>query len=276
MILVSIDTPGSHDFTFVIEDDFGCVYDTTHTVFVKDPIVLNLPDRICFDTLVLSSNTGFSDGVWSSYDSPGTPIFQAPTDLNPTIIFPTWGVYNLVYDDQTCPDADTATIELIAPAYVQVGSDTMCIGEPFILQAVQFEQNETYLWSTGATTPTIEITQGGEYTITVTNFCNSFSETAFITEILCDFEVPNVFSPNGDGVNDNFTLVFSDGMVDFTIVIVNRWGNIIREFTEADFEWDGKDENGNDMPEGVYFYKAIGTLFGGRELEKQGFIQLFR
>lgn len=276
MITVSINTPGNHSFTFVVEDDFGCIYDTTHIVFVKNPIVLNFPEKICFDTLVLSSNLGSSDGLWSVYNSPGTPIFQSPTDINPTIIFPDWGIYNLIYQDQTCPDGDTARIELIAPAYVEVGSDTMCIGDLFLLQAVQFPQNESYLWSTGATSPIIEITQGGAYTITVSNFCNTFSETAIIAETLCDYEVPNVFSPNGDGINDNFRLVFSEGMVKFNIVILNRWGNLVQEYDNPDFEWDGNDINGNSMSEGVYFYRAIGTLFGGKELEKQGFVQLIR
>jgi gliding motility-associated-like protein len=276
MIVVVINEPGNHSFTFVIEDDFGCVYDTTHTVFVKEPIVLNIPERTCNDTLIMSSNQGFSDGLWSAYNSPGTPTFITPQNINPTVIFPSPGIYNLVYNDQTCPDGDTAVIEYIAYPYTQLNSDTMCIGESYTIVALQSEQNGTYEWSTGQTGPSIVITTGGEYTVSATNFCGTNTATAFITEILCDFEVPNVFSPNGDGANDNFTLVFSEGMVKFNIVIVNRWGNVVREFDVADFEWDGTDAAGNQMAEGVYFYKAIGTLFGGNELEKQGFIQLIR
>jgi gliding motility-associated-like protein len=88
--------------------------------------------------------------------------------------------------------------------------------------------------------------------------------------------VPNVFSPNGDSANDNFQLVFSDGLQEFNIVILNRWGQIIREYDDPAFQWDGKDAAGNDVVEGVYFYKAIGTIFGGEELVKQGFVQLVR
>jgi gliding motility-associated-like protein len=276
MILVSSNTPGTFNYTFVIEDNFGCSYDTTFTVFVKDPIVLNVPSEICFDTLALSSNTGFEDGMWIVYDSPAIPEFINDTDLNPTIVFPQPGVYNIAYNDLTCANGDSATVNLISTPYVQVGSDTMCIGEPFTLQAVFFDQNESYSWSTGETTQSISITQGGEYTITATNQCGSYSETAIITAILCDFEVPNVFSPNGDNNNDNFTLLFSDGMEEFNIVILNRWGGVIREFDQADFAWDGKDSSGNEVAEGVYFYKAIGTLFGGREIIKQGFVHLVR
>jgi len=276
MIIISSDTPGSYNYTFVVEDNFGCSYDTTFTVFVKDPIVLNIPAQICFDTLVLSSNEGFSDGIWSVYNSPGNPQFITQTDINPTVIFPEGGVYNLIYNDLTCPDGDTATVELIMPAYTQVGDDTLCIGETYLLQAVQFGSGNQYEWNTGATTPNIEITTGGTYTVTVTNFCGSYSESAEIVAISCDFEVPNVFSPNGDNANDNFTLVFADGIQEFNIVIVNRWGQIINEYDDADFAWDGKDAGGNDVPEGVYFYRATGTIFGGEVLTKQGFVHLLR
>lgn len=276
MIVVASSTPGTFNYTFVIEDNFGCSYDTTFTVFVKDPIVLNVPTTICHDTLVLSANTGFEDGAWIVFDSPDQPEFINPTDLNPMIVFPQAGTYNIAYNDLTCPDGDTATVTLLSPAYVELRSDTMCLGEPFVLFAVLFGQNDSYVWNTGETTPSINITQGGDYSVTATNLCGSYTASSVITAILCDFEVPNVFSPNGDNNNDNFTLVFSDGMEKFNIFILNRWGGLIREFNEADFAWNGTDTAGNLVSEGVYFYKAIGTLIGGKELIKQGFVHLVR
>lgn len=276
MILISANTPGSYNYTFVVEDNFGCFYDTTFTVFVKDPIVLNVPTQICHDTLYLTQNQGFSDGVWSVYNSPGQPTFVTPNNLNPMIVFPQSGTYNLVYSDLTCPDADTATITLIAFPYTQIGSDTICVGENYLLQAVIFDEQNTYTWSTGATGPSINVTEAGIYTITVSNFCGSYEESAEIFAIVCDFEVPNVFSPNGDGVNDNFQLIFGDGIEKFDIVILNRWGQPIREFDIANFQWNGKDASGADVPEGVYFYRASGTIFSGEVLIKQGFVHLVR
>lgn len=276
MILISSNIPGSYNYTLNVTDDFGCVYDTTYTVFVKDPIVLNLPDKICHDTLFLSANTGFEDGMWFAFDSPGQPEFVNPTDLNPMIVFAGAGVYNLAYNDLTCDNGDTAVIQLISPPYLDVSSDTICIGNSHVIQTFLYGQAYDLVWSTGATTPTITVNGGGTYNVTASNFCGSFTATSIITAVMCDYEVPNVFSPNGDGNNDNFTLVFSEGMTNFNIVIVNRWGNLIQEFNVADFAWDGTDNNGNATPEGVYFYKAIGTVFGGEELVKQGFVHLVR
>ncbi len=276
MILIASGTPGTYNYTFTVTDNFGCVYDTTYSVFVKDPIVLNLPDRICHDTLYMTANTGFSDGVWFAFNSPGNPEFVTPTNLNPMVVFPASGTYNLAYNDLTCNDGDTAVIQLISPAYIDVTSDTICIGNSHVIQTILYGQTYDLVWSTGATTPNITINEAGTYTVTASNFCGSFTATSVITAVMCDFEIPNVFSPNNDGNNDNFTLVFSEGMIDFNIVIVNRWGNIIQQYDVADFAWDGTDNQGNASPEGVYFYKAIGTVFGGEQLVKQGFVHLVR
>lgn len=276
MILVGTGTPGSYNYTFVVQDNFGCVYDTTFTVFVKDPIVLNVPNSICHDTLVLSSNTGFEHGAWITVSGPGQPEYINPTDLNPTIVFPESGVYVIAYNDLTCPNGDTAAIQLLKPPYVGIGSDTICIGEPFTIYVAQFGESFDLLWNTGATTPSITITEGGLYSVTATNACGSYTATATITGIQCDFNLPNAFSPNGDNNNDNFTLIIAEGLEAFRIVILNRWGNVIREFNEPGFAWDGTDSSGSEVTEGVYFYKAIGTIFGGREIIKQGFVHLVR
>jgi flagellar hook assembly protein FlgD len=57
---------------------------------------------------------------------------------------------------------------------------------------------------------------------------------------------------------------------------VNRWGNTIREFTDPAFQWDGTDEKGNEMEEGVYFYVARTITNAGDEIEKQGLVHLVR
>jgi len=76
-------------------------------------------------------------------------------------------------------------------------------------------------------------------------------------------EVPNVFTPNGDGMNDYFQ-VRSVSIMSFEGVIFNRWGKVVYEWTEwknLESGWNGKVMGeGKDAPEGVYFYiiKAVG------------------
>lgn len=63
---------------------------------------------------------------------------------------------------------------------------------------------------------------------------------------------PNVFTPNGDGINDYFEPLSAITHLD-QIVLFNRWGNEIR-ILEAPFKWDGLSQSGQTIVEGVYFY----------------------
>ncbi|MCF8408803.1 MAG: gliding motility-associated C-terminal domain-containing protein [Crocinitomicaceae bacterium] len=83
-----------------------------------------------------------------------------------------------------------------------------------------------------------------------------------------DFEIPNVFTPNGDGVND-FVSFPNFGNSANKIVVVNRWGNLIYESNGINPIWDGKDTSGKNCTEGTYFYRINNTNI-------QGFIQLMR
>jgi gliding motility-associated-like protein len=75
-------------------------------------------------------------------------------------------------------------------------------------------------------------------------------------------EIPNIFTPNGDGINDFFQ-VKAQTLREFQGHIVNRWGNVVYEWTNWQDEeagWDGKLSGGTKASTGVYFYiiKAIG------------------
>ena len=134
----------------------------------------------------------------------------------------------------------------------------------------------SYLWSTGATEPTIQVTTPGNYIISTTNMCGTIIDTASVEFYFCDIELPNVFTPNNDGNNDYFQLIFYGGLSTFECIIINRWGNTIREFADPAFQWDGTDENGNTLEEGVYFYVARTVTNGGDEIEKHGLVHLVR
>ncbi len=65
--------------------------------------------------------------------------------------------------------------------------------------------------------------------------------------------VPNVFTPNGDGRNDDFR-VYSTGLTELDVMIFNRWGEIIYEYNTLSGSWDGK-YNGKPVAEDVYVWK---------------------
>lgn len=69
--------------------------------------------------------------------------------------------------------------------------------------------------------------------------------------------IPNAFTPNGDGVNDNFIVKHTE-YFPFLIQIFNRWGELIYESSNLDFKWDGS-YNGETVPSGSYYYIITGT-----------------
>lgn len=85
--------------------------------------------------------------------------------------------------------------------------------------------------------------------------------------------IPNVFTPNSDGQNDNF-IVPSSGTAWFNFTIYSRSGGLVYKTESSIIRWDGKNNQGVDMPEGIYYY-VIEDLSGQYESAK-GFVYLFR
>lgn len=81
-----------------------------------------------------------------------------------------------------------------------------------------------------------------------------------------ELSFPNIFTPNNDGINDNW--IPFEGFEN--VVIVNRWGNIVKCITKGEI-WDGSDNKGTPVNDGVYYFK-----WSSSSLEKSGFIQLIR
>ena len=80
------------------------------------------------------------------------------------------------------------------------------------------------------------------------------------TQELSLVEVPNIFTPNGDGANDVFKIE-ANNLTEFEIRIYNPGGALVYTSNDPDFNWNGTDRSGAQIPEGTYFYqiKAVGS-----------------
>lgn len=106
----------------------------------------------------------------------------------------------------------------------------------------------------------------------IDNFC--LSKVDYCID-LPEIEMPNVFTPNNDGVNDLFKPVVFKGMESGNMIILNRWGNVIYESNDLSNGWDGTFQN-KPVSDGVYFYKIhYKTIFENEEV-KYGSFHLFR
>ncbi|OYU97134.1 MAG: hypothetical protein CFE21_02250 [Bacteroidetes bacterium B1(2017)] len=116
----------------------------------------------------------------------------------------------------------------------------------------------------------------------IVEFGTNCADTAYGFVTLPDtvdvLKVPNVFTPNNDGLNDFFGIEGISGQCSETeVYIYNRWGQLYFEDKVSYFRWDGRDKKGQEAPEGVYFFmlhtKKLNT---GQEEDIHGTITLIR
>src|SRR5690606_26339657 len=115
--------------------------------------------------------------------------------------------------------------------------------------------NTKYLWNTSTkdVTPGINIHHHGTYALTADLDGCTASDTIVISKN-CYINVPNVFTPNGDGMGDYFLprQLLGRNIATFEMHIYNRWGQKVFETKSNNGRgWDGK-LNGEDQPTGVY------------------------
>jgi gliding motility-associated-like protein len=150
-------------------------------------------------------------------------------------------------------ESEIATFELTVlskPKLALIQNKTLCEGEVIKLDA--YFPTATYQWSTGDTTASITIDSSGVYAVSLSNQCGIAQDSVHLDFENCETKifVPNVFSPNGDGIND----IFQPEGENFQLTqmqIYNRWGEQIYRSNIP--YWDGRIK-GKKAQTGVYFY----------------------
>ncbi|MEG1572090.1 MAG: gliding motility-associated C-terminal domain-containing protein, partial [Bacteroidales bacterium] len=90
--------------------------------------------------------------------------------------------------------------------------------------------------------------------------------------------VPNVFTPNGDGINDLFKVKTQEKIFNFTIQIFNSFGLIVHKYqgNPADWQWDGSNNLNQQVPDGTYFWIAQFKDFKGKKKKETGCVMILR
>jgi gliding motility-associated-like protein len=173
-----------------------------------------------------------------------------------------------VFDDEGCTARDSVQVAFHPQPVVDLGSDTTLCGESSITLDAGNPGAE-YLWTTGETTRQIEVFAGENvYGVEVTygGICTASDQIMIGACSIKDnlANIPNVFTPNGDGKNDTWFFYEAASYPDMVIEIFDRWGKLIYQ-SEPGYgtPWDGKSLNGKEMPMDSYHY-IIRT--GGEEI----------
>lgn len=175
---------------------------------------------------------------------PGASYLWQDGSTNPNYTINDPGTYYVTITKAQCMGSDTITVNAF-DVYQDLGNDTVvCEKTPFqITLEARVPQGATALWSTGATSDSIHVTNPGTYTVTVSQDICSSTDSVTISTEMCDCVtfMPNAFSPNGDGLNDVFAPQFETGcdITGYSLQVFNRYGQMIFETIKAGAGWDG-------------------------------------
>lgn len=231
-----------------------------------------------YDTIYFtaSNGTGIVSYGWYGLTNGFNSQLQNPTVVANSSMA---GQYEVTaYGSNGCASLQpqVVTVSVYPEPTVSIGPDTtVCAVPPYSLTPAG--NYTSYLWEDNSTSPQHLALQTGMYTVMITdsNGCRGF-DTAYIEVIRCSPQNQNVFTPNGDGVNDLFNLG-GENYRSLHCKIFDRWGALIYELTDPLASWDGTYYvNHNPVDEGVYYYIAQVETYDGQFVEVSGFIQLNR
>lgn len=167
-------------------------------------------------------------------------------------------------------------------ALFSLGKDTtLCYGETLILNATMPYSN--YHWQDGSTNPTFSVDKEGVYSVTIIDSCSIIKDTIKINykncndnnSSNCKIELPNAFTPNNDGKNDEFPPRYNCNFSEYVIKIYNRWGQIAFQSNNSKNVWNGT-YKGALQPTGIYIFLLSYKLDSGRKKFKSGTVTLIR
>jgi len=289
---------GNYPVSLVVADNFGCKDTFSQIVQVDAPtqVSINAGDTtICQGEIVVYNATGnFTEMKWS----PSTYIND---NTSPSIaIRPSQSVrYVLEAKNGACaPARDTVKIDVIPtiPLEVTATPDKLLLGVNTNITAEVGGEIDSIIWSPSAgldcnncMTPTATPQATTTYYATIYYSMNGVTCTQTDSAAITVFEscgespiyVPNTFTPNGDGLNDGFTIRGSGISKVKSFRIFDRWGAMVCSTENAPVNspaatWGGTNMNGKELNPNVYVYMYEIICMNNELLTGKGNITLIK
>ncbi|MBN9293323.1 MAG: gliding motility-associated C-terminal domain-containing protein [Flavobacteriia bacterium] len=264
---------GQHIIAYTISDPSNpqCMAQATDTIKVVDGVTItaNVPKYFCFHSPNQPIDIQPAGGQLSGTLVSGNEL---------TISTAQPGNYSFTYDYTTsdgCSSSYTHNFTVGPEVAVAFTFSQDCFQNVTLTAKPVVGTFADYRWYQGTTSLGSGSAYGshvetpGEYTYSLeaTNVygCKAYySEQIFVNEGVKpeNFVIPNVLTPNNDNKNDFITMPMMDNdCIVYKVLILNRWGNLVYEATQANPVFAGKDMNGHSLSDGVYFYKIVSDDF---------------
>ncbi|HYG50756.1 MAG TPA: gliding motility-associated C-terminal domain-containing protein, partial [Flavobacteriales bacterium] len=234
--------------------------------------------EVCFsDTCTL----GADPIIGYSYSwSPATGL--SATDIaNPFANPLSTTTYTLTVSDGVCIATDQVVVTVNSFPANLAGLDQLICDGGGVMLGRDAIPNCVYVWSpatnissTTIAQPIVMSANNVTYTVEVTDTTNGCSTR---DEVLVDVKgggLYNGISPNGDGINDDWTIPMLDCYPSNKVIILNRYGAEVwkgTDYNNRDNKWNGRNINGEALPDGTYYY-----VIAYNDTEKRGWVFIKR
>ena len=240
---------------------------------ISDPVKLSVYVQVVFDPIpdVCEEAPPFqltqAREKWGVQTESGKGSYSGPgVDVN-GIFSPALagaGQHPITYTflaNNGCFDTKTVNVTVFATPDADAGADLVILeGGEAMLSATATGTALSYKWTPAAGLSQDDIlnpvaSPAGDmmYTLTVKSGEGCVVTTQVFVKVLKKLSVPNAFSPNGDGINDEWNIKYLNTYPNATVIILNRYGEKVYSGRSQGKGWDGR-YGGTDAPAGTYYY----------------------
>ncbi len=205
----------------------GCeVVDTIRVRYRSDRNLQFNDTAICQgDFLILDAN--FGSGTYSWKSEPPQRDDQSNTNQSTYYVYSP-GFITVKAQVANCIFEDSLTVRFDDSLKLNLGRDTnLCKGEIYMLQPITNALQ--YKWQDSSSISIFEPKFTGYYSVTATNGCGTKVDSVYMAfeDCPCALLMPNVFTPNNDGLNDSFKPVHACDMEQYMLAVYNRYGSLV-------------------------------------------------
>jgi gliding motility-associated-like protein len=279
---ITASSSGNTSFTVSGTDVNGCVNTASSMVTVNPlPTVTAVNASMCQGGSAILSASGALTYTWSN-GSTGSSVTVSPSSAT---------VYTVTGTDVNgCTGQANASVTVNPLPNAAFGPGAYTGQVPVTISFTNTSTGSTALqnyWNFGNGDTSHHVNPGETYSlpgtynvilmITDANGCkDTASAVVIVTDVPVVVVIPNIFSPNGDNINEVFSIT-ATGIKDFNCKIYDRWGILMYEWSDLKGGWDGKNvSNGKDATDGTYYFILGYSDNKANTTTKQGYLQLVR
>jgi gliding motility-associated-like protein len=246
----------------------GCDSVVIYNLSVNPVPMISLGNDTSFcsgDSILLEAGSGYVSYLWQDNES---------TESYPAAMAGQYFV--TVTNEFGCTGADTMEVTAVnsLPENFLPADTIICGNLPVMIDVPGFEN---YLWFDGDSTSFKIFTEAGIYLLEAEdeNGCRGTDSIRLEDQCTDDLLMPNAFTPNGDGLNDELVPVIIHTMTEYHLKIFDRWGMLVFQSVNPQTGWDGF-ANGTRGEMGTYVWVVDYTLVSGEKKIASGNVTMLR